>query len=509
MSSRTSLGIRNGQISLLYYVVSMLMGFASRKVFLDGLGTELMGLNTTAQNLLGILNLSELGIGTAVAYLLYLPIRQKEHRRIREIVAIQGWLYRRIAGTITVGSIILMGSFPLIFAKTEVPMGYAYATFAVFLFSSLLTYFFNYKQILFSASQQGYKVILHYQSIMLLRSLAQIAAVLWLPCPYAWWLGLHVLFACVATWNLHRAVGRSFPFLTLGWKDGKQLSPQYPHLHVKIKQAFFHHVASFALTQSSPLIIFAYTSLTSVALYTNYQLISTTIIGLVHALFSGIHAGVGNLVAEGDRMHAIKVFEELFSLRFFTACVCCFGFIELTEPFIRIWIGDTYVLPHSTLLLMAGILYILISRHAVETFIAAQGMYQDIAAPVLESVLNIGLSCWFGYLWGIDGILTGVLVSLVIVVLGWKPYFLLRYGFDASLGSYYRMYLIHLACLGIAIPLTGLLMGILPLPAMDSYLTWTITGGIQVLLFASTLCLLLYLCTMGMHRFIQRIKSIN
>lgn len=506
--TRTSSGIRNGQVSFVYYILSLLVGFASRKVFLDYLGTDLLGLNTTAQNLLGFLNLSELGIGTAVAYTLYKPLQQNNRHNIAEIIALQGWMYRRIAYLIGGGAILLMLFFPLIFSKTDVPLEYAYASFAVFLYSSLLTYFFNYKQVLFSANQQQYRIIFHYQSVLLLKNIIQIAAVMLLPYPYVGWLVLHVLFSTLATWLLHRSIHRNYPYLSLSGKEGKRLAGKYPHLLTKIKQVFFHHIAGFALTQSGPLIIFAYTNLTTVALYANYQLISTTVQSLVQSLFSGIHAGIGNLVAEGNKQRILQVFEELFSIHFLLACTCCYCLIELMDPFIRIWIGSSYLLPRSTLYLIAGILYIVLSRQAVETYIAAHGMYQDIAAPIIETTLNIGLSCWLGYLWGIDGVLTGVLISLVIVVLCWKPYFLFRYGLKCKLRIYIRMYALHLFCLMVACMSSHFILQALPLPEINNYFTFFLVGFIHFITFVSLLGGMLWLVTPGIRLFIQRIFNL-
>lgn len=131
IESRTSKSIHNIKIAFLFFFINLLLQFFSRKIFLDYLGSEVLGLNTTAQNLLGFLNLAELGIGGAVAYNLYKPLYEKNFSAIIDIVSIQGWLYRRIAYVIIGGSSILMCFFPLIFSKAEVPVWYTYGTFIV------------------------------------------------------------------------------------------------------------------------------------------------------------------------------------------------------------------------------------------------------------------------------------------------------------------------------------------------------------------------------------------
>ena len=60
-SSRISKSIQNAKVALVFYFLNLVLQFFSRKIFLDYLGSEVLGLNTTAQNLLGFLNLAELG----------------------------------------------------------------------------------------------------------------------------------------------------------------------------------------------------------------------------------------------------------------------------------------------------------------------------------------------------------------------------------------------------------------------------------------------------------------
>lgn len=113
VESRTSKSVQNAKVALLFYFLNLVLQFFSRKIFLNCLGSELLGLNTTAQNLLGFLNLAELGIGGAVAYNLYKPLYNGDRYAINAIVSIQGWLYRRIAFVVIIGAVILIFFFPV------------------------------------------------------------------------------------------------------------------------------------------------------------------------------------------------------------------------------------------------------------------------------------------------------------------------------------------------------------------------------------------------------------
>ena len=119
---------------------------------------------------------------------------------------------------------------------------------------------------------------------------------------------------------------------------------------------FFTKIASFVVSQSSPIVVYAFTSLTVVAIYGNYMLIVSGCIALLNAVFNSISAGIGNLVAECDTQKTARVFYELFSVRFFLISIMSFGVYIIATPFIVLWVGVEYLLPNSILLLITLIM---------------------------------------------------------------------------------------------------------------------------------------------------------
>ena len=63
--SRVRKSLLNARVNLIFYFLTLALSFFSRKIFLDTLGADFVGLTGTLQNLLGFLNLAELGIGSA------------------------------------------------------------------------------------------------------------------------------------------------------------------------------------------------------------------------------------------------------------------------------------------------------------------------------------------------------------------------------------------------------------------------------------------------------------
>ena len=106
----------NAEVNIMFYFLSLFLTFFSRKVFLDCLGTEFIGLTGTLNNILGYLNLSELGIGACIGYFLFKPIQTGNRKEIQEILSLLGYLYNWIGAIIFCGAFVISLFFPLIFA---------------------------------------------------------------------------------------------------------------------------------------------------------------------------------------------------------------------------------------------------------------------------------------------------------------------------------------------------------------------------------------------------------
>ena len=121
--SRVRKSLLNARVNLIFYFLTLALSFFSRKIFLDTLGADFVGLTGTLQNLLGFLNLAELGIGSAIGYVLYKPLFDHDETKINEIISVFGYLYRWIGKIILIAGCILACFLPLIFPNTEFELG--------------------------------------------------------------------------------------------------------------------------------------------------------------------------------------------------------------------------------------------------------------------------------------------------------------------------------------------------------------------------------------------------
>ena len=208
MSERVHKSVLNAEVNLFFYFLSLFLTFFSRKIFLDCLGTEFIGLTGTLGNILGYLNLAELGITASIGYFLFKPLQTNNRQEIQEILSLLGYLYNWIGLIILIGGIIISLFFPIIFNNAHLSFGIIYFAFYSFLGSSLIGYFINYRQIILEADQKKYLVAIYYQSANIIKIILQIYLAYTYKNLYVW-VGVEFLFCII--WCI-----------TLNWKINKE-----------------------------------------------------------------------------------------------------------------------------------------------------------------------------------------------------------------------------------------------------------------------------------------------
>lgn len=437
MADRVHKSLLNAKVNLIFYFLSLFFSFFSRKIFLDCLGADFIGLTGTLGNILGYLNLAELGVGAAISFFLYKPLQSNNRDEINEIISVFGYLYRKIGQFIFIGGLLVSFFFPLIFSKTELGLGIIYFSFFSFLGSSLIGYFINYRQILLTADQKNYLVAVYFQSA----NLVKIALQIFLAYTYRnlyFWVAVEFLFGIIGCIVLNWKINKEYPWLKSNVSNGKELLKKYPTILTNTKQVFIHKIKDFLLSKSDELFIFAFVSLKMVAYYGNYTMIIYKVSQLFTFVLDGVGAGVGNLVAEGDKKNMMKVFWELMAIRHFIAGFLFTSLYFLLEPFISLWLGPQYIMDRTILILLLIYVYLMQSRGVVDMFNHAHGLYADTWSAWAELLLNVGITLIAGYFYGIIGILLGKIVSVFLIVVFWKPYYLFTSGFKLPISIYWK-----------------------------------------------------------------------
>lgn len=508
--SRTKRTIQNGRMSLFLFIIQIFVGFYSRKIFLEYLGDEVIGLNTTLGNILNFLNLAELGIGIAMATSLYQPIHDNNHKEICDILSVQGWLYKKISWILCGLSIPVLIAIPYIFPNTECGLLYIYLAYIVFLSGSIFSYLWNYRQILIQADQKNYILMPWSHTIRYGKVLFQIIALIVLKWGIWSWIILELVGNIVTVFAINYVINKEYPWLKYSKESASTLIRKYKGLITKTKQVFVHKIALFVIEQTSPLIIYAFVSLSMVTYYGNYMMLIGYVATLINVIFEGMGASIGNLVAEKNKQHTLEVFWELFTSRLWIAALACFAIYISITPFITLWIGPKYLLGETTLILLIVGMFIRMTRSVIDSFKNAYQLFSDIWAPIAEAAIHLGCSILFGYKWGLNGIIFGGILSQIIIVLLWKPYYTFREGLKSSSIYYFIQYMMHICVLiGSALMVIRVFGHQLNQPVdwqrMFFLIFWIIIAS---LLYAVISFSILYTLTSSMRRFTRRIHNI-
>jgi len=506
MSGRVKKSIKNAEVNLVFYFLALFLAFFSRKIFLECLGADFIGLNGTLSNILGYLNLAELGIGGSVGYLLYKPLQQKNKENISEILSVFGYLYNWIGGIIFGAGIIISIFFPLIFGNTQLGLGIVYFSFYSILGSSLIGYFINYRQILLSADQKNYLVAIYTQSANLIKILLQIYLAYNYKNLYLW-VAIEFIFGIIGCIILNWKINMEYPWLRTHKANGQSLLKKYPNILTYTRQIFIHKIKDFLIYKSDELFIFLFVSLKMVAFYGNYTIIITKTGQLFSSILGGMQASIGNLVAEGDQQRILRVFWEITTIRHFVAGFLCFSIYHFIEPFISIWLGPEYILSREILILLVLSIYIGTSRGSVDMFNATHGLFADTWTAWLELLMTITITFIGGYLCGIAGILLNKVITTTLIGLIWKPYYLFHSGLHLSYSFYWKGASRNFIVSIISFVAAHILLGMIDI-STNNYFQLSLFCIIGVLIYLSFNLPLIYIFCKGAKDFYARTITI-
>lgn len=505
--SRVKKTMLNAKVNLICYFASFITAFFTRKILLDQLGAEFIGFTGTVGSLLSFLNLAELGIGTAIGYVLYKPIADGDKFKINEIVSVFGYLYRIIGlGILTLG-IIVSFFLPLIFPDTTIPLGVIYFGFYAYLTSSLIGYFVNYRAALLSADQRNYIVTGYFQTTTTFKVILQMFLAIYLGSFYIY-LAIEFVGNSINAIILNWKVRKTYPWLKSEIRLGKHVLKKYPEIIKYTKQIFAHKVGGLVQGQLTPVLIYSYVSLPMVALYTNYTILTQKLEGLISGVINSTGAAIGNLIAEGDKEKTLKVFKELLALRVFIASITVACIYEFSSQFIGVWLGKEYILGNYTVALIAILSGLGIARGVLDQFCYGFGLFADVWAPYAESIIMVVFAIVGGYYYGLPGVLLGPLFSIILIIYIWKPYYLFSRGFKMSVWKYWQIFLQHIITTAIVLIATMYVHQTIIQPniAITGWGELIVEGILYTIMITTFMVVGYYLTSNGFRDFIGRIR---
>ncbi|MBO1266325.1 hypothetical protein J3A84_14920 [Proteiniclasticum sp. SCR006] len=437
--SRTTHSIRNAKFSVIAQVLGLALNFITRSLFVYLLGAEYLGLNGLFTNILSVLSLAELGVGSAIVYSIYKPLADNDIDKLKTLMRLFRKAYFGIGSIIFIGGMLATPLLDL-FITSDTGVKNINFIYWLFLFNSSISYFFSYKRSLIIADQKKYIDILYQYTGILVTKVMQIL-VLVLTRNYIGFLLIQILVVFTENYLISRKANRIYPFLSE--KNVTKIDDYDKKKIVKnIKALFFHRVGAVVVTGTDNLLISRYVGIIEVGIYSNYLLIISSLKVIYDMLFQSITASVGNLGATESKNKVYDIFKKIDFIGYWIYGFSSIALLILLNPFIKLWLGSQYLFSDYVVALIALNFYIRGMRHSVLTFRDALGIfYYDRYKPIFEALINLIFSILLAIEFGVFGVLLGTLISSITTSLWVEPYVLYKYGFNLKVRDYFERYI--------------------------------------------------------------------
>lgn len=413
--SRKLVVIKNSSIGLLSQLVTVVFAFVTRSLFVQYIGMELLGINSTFTSVLNALSLSELGFEAAVVYSLYRPMYENDQEKINDIINILKVIYRGIGGIFVVGSIVLLPFLKYILVGVDLPQRTIYLYFLLQSSASICTYFLAYKRTLLYANQKGYITKMVDMVVSCLLNVLQCVSIIVFR-NYAIYLILKLTQVLISNLIIHLYCARCYPYLHKG-KVNREI---FSEIIKNVKNIFLGKIAGFIYASTDSIVISAFINTVTVAYYGNYTIVVSNLKTLINGLLTPITPIVGNyLVEENNESDKENIFLLYTHVRFLIALVIIVPSVVLLEQFITIWLGKEYILPSVILYLLAAEFYIDLVHTASVDYINGMGLFDlDKYVELLGAVSNIVFSLLFVKVIGLAGVIVGTVISQCLFWIG-------------------------------------------------------------------------------------------
>lgn len=442
-NSRTENVIKNSSLGAIGKILSLILDFLCRTVFIKCLTEEYLGLNGLFSNILTILSFAELGIGEAIVYNMYKPIEKQEHKKINQLMKFYKKCYY-IIGII----IFLIGVSVIPFLKyiiKEVPdikesIGLIYL---LYLTNSALTYFFASRKSIISAYQQRYIISKYEILYTFIFTILKIVSLLLLK-NYILYLILQIFKELSVNITIHIKAKKMYSYLD---EKNSDLLPKEESkvIFSNVKSLFSYKLSSVVLSGTDNIIISKFMGLVQVGIVSNYQLLTSAISQVLHNFILGFTASIGNLNTINDKEHKEKVFYEILQIMAWIYGYVSIMLVVFLNPFVEWWIGSEYLLSLPVVFGLVFDIYINGIQYSGYNYVTTLGLFKKAKyGPLAASIINITLSIALIPKFGLFGIFIATAISRLLTTSWIDPYLVHKYEFKTSFLKYIKKYFYYL-----------------------------------------------------------------
>lgn len=434
---RTRLAVKNIFFGYVGQAVTAILGFVLKQVFITQLGDTLNGVNGLYTGILSMLNIAELGIGTAMNFALYKPVAENDREKIKSYMKVYAKAYHIIGLVIAIVGLVLVPFLP-VFIRNPGDNSWRDLTlyYLIFLFNTCSGYFVSYKYSLVNAEQKNYIQTNILSATKFITTVLQIIILQATKSFYAYLLtDLFVQLAqkFFVNWYLNRR----YPYLRE--KNVKPLDKEESGMiFTKVKALIWMKIGDVARTQTDSLIISSFIAVTVSGLVDNYNQVVNSVANFANIIFNSMISGLGNLVATESKKKQKQIFGVYrFAAAWIYGYVSVAFFILLT-PFVGyLWLTPDHIISAAAIDLILLDFLFKGERIVLMNFKTAAGVFEpDKFLPAIQGLVNLVLSIWLVIEIGLPGVYIGTVVSGLMANIV-KPFIIAQTCFDEKPTGYF------------------------------------------------------------------------
>lgn len=417
---RTKNATRNIFWGIVYQTINILLPFIARTQFIKILGEEYLGLNSLFGSILNIINISELGISSAIVYSMYGAIAKDDDDGICALMNFYRKCYRIIGLIVFIIGSCFFPFLPKLISGTVPEDANIYILYGINLLNTGIPYFlYAYKHSIFWAFQRD---DLSQKVLIPLDIFRYVVQIIGLAITRNYYVYIIILPVFNIITNVVRAiiVDKYYPQYVA---KGEISKDTYLQIVQKVKALVVSKIGGTLVTSFDSIIISMFLGIAILGKYNNYNYIMTSVIGFVQLLFTSIGAGIGNSLKTESCEKNYKDFIELTYINDWVLCFCSSSFLTLYQPFIEIWIGENFLLPMSCVFLIVVYFYVQRAQAVLGVYRDAAGMWEkDRLRPIVVGVSNLIINIILVKIMGLSGVLISSIVTWILIGIPWQIY---------------------------------------------------------------------------------------
>lgn len=177
-----------------------------------------------------------------------------------------------------------------------------------------------------------------------------------------------------------------------------------------VKASIIHKIGDVSVHQTDNIIISAFISTTTAGLISNYTTLVNAVSGFTNIIFNSFTAGLGNLIVKETKEKQREIFDIYNFIGFWIYGFSTIAFITLSQPFIKLWLGDDMTVDNLTMELYYTTFYLGGMSFTVYNFKISAGIFdEDKWLAFVQAAVNLVVSIVAVKIIGLPGVYIGTI----------------------------------------------------------------------------------------------------